>query len=324
MADFGGTDLDAFRAEAREWLEANFPTSLANQQTAMIPGDERPDARDGKLWKQRMGDKGWGAPTWPTEYGGGGLSGAAGARAAAGDGPHRRLEPDRRHGHDRCSARRCWNTAPRSRSSGTSRRSSAASCAGARATPSRAPGSDLASLQTKCEDKGDHWQINGQKIWTSGAQYADWCFCLVRTDTTKKHEGISLRADRHASAGRRGAADQADRRQLALLRDLLHRRAGREGRPGRAAERRLDHRQAPAAARALRPGRRADDGRRRTSSRPGQEVRRRRREGPDRRRRPAHPRRQAHDGRQGPRADAASARPKRPRATSTPAPPPRS
>ncbi len=53
-------------------------------------------------------------------------------------------------------------------------------------------GSDLASLQTKCEDAGDHWKINGQKIWTSGAQYADWCFCLVRTDTSRKHEGISF------------------------------------------------------------------------------------------------------------------------------------
>jgi alkylation response protein AidB-like acyl-CoA dehydrogenase len=53
-------------------------------------------------------------------------------------------------------------------------------------------GSDLASLQTKCEDKGDHYLINGQKIWTSGANMADWCFCLVRTDTSKKHEGISF------------------------------------------------------------------------------------------------------------------------------------
>jgi alkylation response protein AidB-like acyl-CoA dehydrogenase len=53
-------------------------------------------------------------------------------------------------------------------------------------------GSDLASLQTKAEDKGDHFIINGQKIWTSGAQWADWCFCLVRTDTSKKHEGISF------------------------------------------------------------------------------------------------------------------------------------
>jgi alkylation response protein AidB-like acyl-CoA dehydrogenase len=54
-------------------------------------------------------------------------------------------------------------------------------------------GSDLASLQTKAEDKGDHWLINGQKIWTSGAQYADMCFCLVRTDPkARKHEGISF------------------------------------------------------------------------------------------------------------------------------------
>jgi alkylation response protein AidB-like acyl-CoA dehydrogenase len=53
-------------------------------------------------------------------------------------------------------------------------------------------GSDLAALTTKCEDAGDHWRINGQKIWTSGAQYADWCFCLVRTDTRRKHEGISF------------------------------------------------------------------------------------------------------------------------------------
>jgi alkylation response protein AidB-like acyl-CoA dehydrogenase len=54
-------------------------------------------------------------------------------------------------------------------------------------------GSDLASLQTKCEDKVDHWLINGQKIWTSYADKADWCFCLVRTDpAARKHEGISF------------------------------------------------------------------------------------------------------------------------------------
>jgi alkylation response protein AidB-like acyl-CoA dehydrogenase len=53
-------------------------------------------------------------------------------------------------------------------------------------------GSDLASLRTQAIDKGDHYLVNGQKIWTSGAQYATWCFCLVRTDNTKKHEGISF------------------------------------------------------------------------------------------------------------------------------------
>ena len=60
-------------------------------------------------------------------------------------------------------------------------------------------GSDLASLSTKAEDKGDHFLVNGQKIWTSGAHLSDWCFCLVRTDPTRKHDGISfLLIDMHS------------------------------------------------------------------------------------------------------------------------------
>src|SRR3954471_21332183 len=72
MPDFGGADLDAFRAEAREWLEANFPASLRGSGGA---GElDAAPTGDGALWKQRMGEKGWGTPTWPKAYGGGGLS----------------------------------------------------------------------------------------------------------------------------------------------------------------------------------------------------------------------------------------------------------
>ncbi len=63
---------------------------------------------------------------------------------------------------------------------------------GARAIANRAPARTWPALRTQCIDKGDHWLVNGQKIWTSGAQFADMCFCLVRTDNTRKHEGISF------------------------------------------------------------------------------------------------------------------------------------
>ena len=190
MADFGGSDLDAFRAEAREWLEANFPKSLANQQMQMIPGAEGLSA-DGKLWKQRMADKGWGAPTWPTEYGGGGLSGAQ-ARVL-------QQEMNRLGADNPVAGMGTSMFGPTLLEYGTEAqkkrhippivRGELRWCQG---YSEPGAGSDLASLQTKCVDAGDHWQIDGQKIWTSGAQYADWCFCLVRTDTSKKHEGISF------------------------------------------------------------------------------------------------------------------------------------
>ena len=69
------TRLDEFRAEARVWLEANFPASLVGL-SALALMDGGPAEGDLALWKQRMGAKGWGAPTWPAEYGGGGLTGA--------------------------------------------------------------------------------------------------------------------------------------------------------------------------------------------------------------------------------------------------------
>ncbi|HYD45303.1 MAG TPA: acyl-CoA dehydrogenase family protein [Phenylobacterium sp.] len=190
MADFGATDVEAFRAEARAWLKENFPPSLARKAAPAGEGEE--DAsEDARLWKQRMGEKGWGVPTWPKAYGGGGLTKAEarvlqeemaviGATNPIGGmgvvmfGPtlleYGTEEQKKKHIPPIVRGELRW-------------------CQG---FSEPGAGSDLASLQTRAEDKGDHFLINGQKIWTSGAQYADWCFCLVRTDTTKKHEGISF------------------------------------------------------------------------------------------------------------------------------------
>ena len=75
MADFGGEVTTAFRAEAKAWLDANFPETLrknpAAQLAAQMGGTESPDA---KTWREAMGAKGWGTPTWPAQYGAGGLS----------------------------------------------------------------------------------------------------------------------------------------------------------------------------------------------------------------------------------------------------------
>jgi alkylation response protein AidB-like acyl-CoA dehydrogenase len=192
MADFGA-DLDAFRAEARSWLEANFPASLRRRAGEAADPEAAPTpTADQELWRRRMGDKGWGTPTWPTEYGGGGLT-AAQTRVLQGEmerlGAYNPIggmgvgmfgptlleygddEQLRRHIPPIVKGELRW-------------------CQG---FSEPGAGSDLASLQTRAEDKGDHFLVNGQKIWTSGAHLADWCFCLVRTDPkAKKHEGISF------------------------------------------------------------------------------------------------------------------------------------
>ena len=77
MADFGSElVLEEFRTEARAWLEENFPASLRGKPgvAAALMEGEKPQG-DVLLWMNRMGEKGWGTPTWPAEYGGGGLSG---------------------------------------------------------------------------------------------------------------------------------------------------------------------------------------------------------------------------------------------------------
>ncbi len=193
MADFGGADLDAFRAEARAWLDENFPKSLAADTDAQQAAAQSPSKPTGDfaVWRDRMAQKGWGAPTWPKQYGGGGLS-AAEARVL-GEEMNRAgaVNPIAGMGISMFGPTllEYGNEEQKQRHIPPIVRGEIRWCQG---FSEPGAGSDLASLQTKAEDKGDHYLVNGQKIWTSGAQYADWCFCLVRTDNTKKHEGISF------------------------------------------------------------------------------------------------------------------------------------
>ena len=184
------TDLEAFRAEARSWIDAHFPKSLKGKDALSFFegfGSKDPDFLK---WKEAMGEKGWGIATWPKPWGGG-LSKAQGrvlqqelARAGAfspigGMGVGMFGPTLLEYGTDAQKKQHMPGI-----QKGTVRWCQGYSEPGA--------GSDLASLRTQAVDKGDHFLVNGQKIWTSGAQYADWCFCLVRTDNTKKHEGISF------------------------------------------------------------------------------------------------------------------------------------
>jgi alkylation response protein AidB-like acyl-CoA dehydrogenase len=190
------SDPETFRAETRAWLEANCPPSMRGEMSGeeeAVWGGRKFEFRnpEAKLWLERMGARGWTAPTWPKEYGGGGLSreeakileremARIGARPALLSfgiwmlGPvlleYANEEQKREHLPKIVRGEIRW-------------------CQG---YSEPGAGSDLASLRTRCEDKGDHFLINGQKIWTSYADQADWIFCLVRTDTAKKHEGISF------------------------------------------------------------------------------------------------------------------------------------
>ena len=197
MADFGADNLEAFRSEARTWLEANYPAELRDPKAKVDPeamwGGRRFVGSTDPLsvWQQRMGAKGWTTPTWPKEYGGGGLS-AAEARVL-------QQELNKCGYQPALASFGVWMLGPVLLEYATEEqkreylpkiiKGEIRWCQG---YSEPGAGSDLASLQMRCEDMGDHYLVNGQKIWTSYADQADWIFALVRTDTTKKHEGVSF------------------------------------------------------------------------------------------------------------------------------------
>ena len=186
----------SFRQEARDWLEDNCPPSIRrppgpNEGTgggrrATYPNPEA------KLWLDRMAERGWTAPMWPKEYGGGGLDREQATVLAE---ELRRIKARPAHTGMGLSM-----IGPALLEFGTEEqkhehlpkivRGEIWWCQGYSEPGS---GSDLASLKTRAVDDGDDFIVNGSKIWTSGANFADWMFCLVRTDPDRpKHQGISF------------------------------------------------------------------------------------------------------------------------------------
>ena len=189
--------LTEFRKETSDWLEENCPVSMRGQTKDIAElywGGRNSDftSEDQKIWFKRMHDKGWIVPYWDKKYGGGGLSPLENKILAEEMTRLRCKQPlfsfgismlgpallkfatEEQKGHylkDIVDAKIRW-------------------CQGY-SEPNA--GSDLAGLQMKAVDKGDHFLVNGSKIWTSYGDNADWIFCLVRTNTeVKKQEGISF------------------------------------------------------------------------------------------------------------------------------------
>jgi acyl-CoA dehydrogenase len=190
------SDLDSFRAEARAWLEANCPPEMrqpmrSDEDTCWGGRKFKFQSEAQKVWMERCAAKGWTVPDWPVDYGGAGLS-AAETKAL-------RQEMAALKCRVPLSSFGIWMLGPALLQFGTEEqkrhylpqiaRGEIRWCQGYSEPGS---GSDLVSMQTFGEDKGDHWVVNGSKIWTSYADKADWIFCLVRTDKANKYQGISF------------------------------------------------------------------------------------------------------------------------------------
>ncbi|RRV45619.1 acyl-CoA dehydrogenase family protein [Pseudomonas sp. p106] len=188
--------IEQFRQTTRQWLEANCPPSLrtATPDGEIVWGGRQVDfpSEDARLWFERMRDKGWFCPQWPSEYGGGGLSAEYNAV----------LESELRRLKCRPAQINLgiWMLGPVLLEFGSEAQKQALlppMCRGevrwCQGFSEPNAGSDLASLKTSAVADGDDFVINGTKIWTSYGDKSDWMYALVRTDPkAPKHQGISL------------------------------------------------------------------------------------------------------------------------------------
>ncbi|MFN7231174.1 MAG: acyl-CoA dehydrogenase family protein [Brevundimonas sp.] len=191
------SDLETFRAETRAWLEANCPAEVRGpieSEADVIWGGRNAVFRTPahRHWLERMAERGWTAPEWPREYGGGGLSREE-AKVLAKELRRIQAQPP-------LQSFGVWMLGPALLKFGTEEQKQTflppivhGEIRWCQGYSEPGAGSDLAGLQTRAEDRGDHWIVNGQKVWTSYADKADWIFCLVRTDPeAPKHLGISF------------------------------------------------------------------------------------------------------------------------------------
>lgn len=188
---------EQFRTVLRSWLEQNCPTEMrdgANTEDNICWGGKnwKFQSEAQKDWLNRCAAQGLTVPTWPVAYGGAGLD--------------RDREKVFHQEMKRIGARYplqsfgIWMLGPALLHFGTEEQKleylppiSRGEIRWCQGYSEPGAGSDLANVQTKCEDKGDHWLVNGQKIWTSYADKADWIFALVRSDRdAPKHKGISF------------------------------------------------------------------------------------------------------------------------------------
>jgi alkylation response protein AidB-like acyl-CoA dehydrogenase len=184
-----GDAEEAFRAELVAWLEANTPARELLDQPKQSSAHLTDWARD---WQRTLFDAGWLVPGWPPELGG--------RNATASEQMIYFEELTRREIPRSLNPQALGIISPSLRDYGTPEqqerwllptlRAEIAWCLG---MSEPGAGSDLASLNTRAVLDGDHFVVNGQKVWTSGAHQADWCMCYVRTDPdVPKHKGISV------------------------------------------------------------------------------------------------------------------------------------
>ncbi len=187
--------IETFRAETRAWLEANCPPEMRRplrSEADVVWGGRRAQLSEPqRQWLDRMAARGWTTPDWPSEYGGGGLTpqqakalreevAKLGCRSPLNSFGISMLGP---------ALLKYGTEAQKQEHLPKIVRGEIRWCQG---YSEPGAGSDLAGLQTSAEDAGDHFVVNGQKVWTSYADKADWIFCLVRTDKSVKQGGISF------------------------------------------------------------------------------------------------------------------------------------